>query len=227
MAMIVSIIVPVLNEVARIEMALQRLIGLEGDFEILVVDGGSADDTVGKARPYATVLIGERGRAKQMNLGASRARGDVLLFVHADTSLPPDALHRVETALSDPAVVGGRFMVRLDSPRLVFRVVEAGINLRDRLVGGFTGDQAIFIRARTFRQLGGYSAIPLMEDLDLGARMRRLGRTARLPVAATTSARRWEKNGICRTILVMWCLRYSYLLGVSPTFLTRFYGHTR
>lgn len=223
----ISVLVPVLDEAAGIESMLQNLLGLHGDFEILVIDGGSADDTVERARPYASVLVGERGRAAQMNQGARNAKGDVLLFLHADTTLPHNSLHQIERALDDPAVVGGRFKLSLDSPRLVYRIVEKAINLRDRLFGGFTGDQAIFVRARAFLELGGYQPIPLMEDLDLGARMSRRGKVVRLPLAATTSARRWEKDGLFRTIFLMWCLRYSYFFGLPPTLLTRFYANTR
>jgi len=223
----VSIIIPVLNESSSIVSTLEGLYHLKGRYEVIVVDGGSEDDTVALASRHARVVQSPRGRAVQMNHGAKEAGGEVLLFLHADTHLPSDALFCIEEALSDPGVIGGRFRVRLDLPGLAYRIVEASINMRDRLMGGFTGDQGIFIRATVFRGMGGYREIPLMEDLDLGRRMARMGKVVRLPLAVTTSARRWQKDGIVRTVLRMWLLRYSYFLGVSPETLSRFYANTR
>ncbi len=223
----VSIIIPVLNEAAIIEETLQRLTSLEGDTEIIVVDGGSADDTVTIALRYAKVLNGPKGRASQMNIGAKEAKGDVLLFLHADTVLPEGAIDAIEKSLADPSVIGGRFRVRLDQPGWRYRMVSSSINLRDRLLKGFTGDQAIFIRAPVFTALGGYREMALMEDLDLGRRMCRLGKVIRLPLYVTTSSRRWQQNGVFRTILLMWTLRLLYLLGCPPERLNRFYGDAR
>jgi rSAM/selenodomain-associated transferase 2 len=223
----ISIIIPVLNEEATIGAVLAHLKELEDNCEVIVVDGGSDDATVDIAREHATVLTSQRGRAQQMNHGASVATGEIFLFLHADTLLPRRALSLIAEAMSQPSVVGGRFRVHLDGSRRVFRIVEGAINLRDRLFRGFTGDQAIFVRASVFRKLGGYRQVPLMEDLDLATRLCREGPVVRLSQAVTTSARRWEKDGVLRTVLRMWVLRYLYVLGVSPSVLKRFYSETR
>ena len=223
----VSIIITVINESSSIVSVLEGLHCLKGCYETIVVDGGSEDDTVALASMYAEVILSPRGRAVQMNSGARSARGEALLFLHADTRLPADALSWVEEALREPDVIGGRFKVKLDLPGPAYRIIEASINIRDRLIGGFTGDQGIFVRAGAFRDMGGYREIPLMEDLDFGRRMARKGKVARLPVAVTTSARRWQQDGVVRTVLRMWLLRYSYFLGVSPATLSRFYANTR
>lgn len=223
----ISVIIPVLNEAATIGATLEHLLHRSERPEIIVVDGGSTDETVASAERYAKVLPAPQGRAVQMNHGASLAKGDILLFLHADTRLPAGALSALEEAMTDPRVVGGRFKVRLDSPRPIFRVIESSINLRDRLFRGFTGDQAIFVRASVFRQLGGYRPLPLMEDLDLGTRLCRCGHVVLLPLAVTTSARRWERRGVISTVVLMWLLRASYLLGVSPHTISRFYPPTR
>ncbi|MBI4282493.1 MAG: TIGR04283 family arsenosugar biosynthesis glycosyltransferase [Chloroflexi bacterium] len=222
-----SIVIPVLDESSTIASTLESVLSLEGDYEVVVVDGGSTDDTVAIAGRYARVLASPRGRATQMNVGAREVRGDVLLFLHADTVLPPGAMAAVEHALADPRVVGGRFKVRLDHPGWAYRVIGFSINMRDRLLGGFTGDQAIFVLARVFQSLGGYREMPLMEDLEFGKRMARAGKVARLPLCVTTSARRWQKNGVLRTILLMWMLRFLFILHLSPSRLKRLYGETR
>jgi len=158
-----------------------------------------------------------------MNAGARAATGDVLLFLHADTLLPADAASAVEEALRDPWVVGGRFDVRLGSPRAMLRLVEALMNLRSRLTGISTGDQAIFVRRDVFEAMGGYAEIPLMEDVEFTGRLKRRGRLAALRLRVTTSARKWERDGILRTILLMWTLRFLYWTGVSPARLHRWY----
>lgn len=223
----ISVIIPVLNESSTIGATLENLVRLGGSPEIIVVDGGSTDGTPALAQRHAKVVSSQRGRAIQMNHGASLAKGNILLFLHADTRLPEGALTALKEAMTDPRVVGGRFKIRLDSPRPIFRIIESSINLRDRLFRGFTGDQAIFVRASVFRELGGYRPLPLMEDLDLGTRLCRRGHVVRLPLAVTTSARRWERRGVIRTVVLMWLLRASYLLGVSPHTISRFYPPTR
>lgn len=223
-----SIIVPVLNEAARLPALLVGLAPFREAAEVIVVDGGSTDGSAEAARAagWARVLAAPRGRARQMNAGAAAACGEVLLFLHADTSLPPTALEDIRAALADPPVVGGRFDVRLDSPRPIYRAVETLTNLRSRWTGIWTGDQAIFVRRAVFERLGGFPDIPLMEDVELSRRLKRAGRRACLRSRVTASARKWEREGAARTILLMWALRFLYLVGVSPARLHRwYYGH--
>lgn len=226
----ISVILITLNEVAVVGRCLAYLqleAMADGAVEVIVSDGGSTDGTVEVARAYAPVVIAPGGRAIGLNAGAAMASGEILLFLHADTLLPPGAFDAVRDALRDPATVGGRFRLSLDNPGLPFRIVGAAINARDRLLGGFTGDQAVFVRAPLFRTMGGYAAIPLMEDLDFAARLGREGRVARLPQAVTTSARRWERQGLVRTVLRMWTLRLLYLAGISPQRLAPHYRDAR
>jgi rSAM/selenodomain-associated transferase 2 len=200
---------------------------LEGQFEVVVVDGGSTDRSVELAEKYARVVRSDRGRAKQMNEGAEQSKGEILLFLHADTYLPAQAILAVDDAMSDRSVVGGRFKVRLDNPAFPYRVIESGINGRDRLFHGFTGDQAIFVRRKVFEEMGGFQTIPLMEDLDFARRLRRRGKTVRIPLYVTSSSRRWESEGVVKTIILMWLLRIAYLIGGSPSVLKRFYPEVR
>ncbi len=223
----VSIIIPVLNEASTIETTLRSVSSLQGDHEVIVVDGGSSDATAAIAGSYARVLSCPKGRSRQMNTGARGARGDVLLFLHADTKLPRGAVAAIEESLADPAVMGGRFRLRLDQPGWPYRVIARGVNTRDRLFRGFTGDQAIFIRTGVFKELGGYSDMPLLEDLDLAGRMCRAGKVVRLPLYAVTSARRWQKNGLIRTVLLMWALRLLFVLRFPTHWLETFYMDTR
>jgi len=193
----------------------------------VVVDGGSRDGTMEVARkvPGVVALASARGRAIQMNAGARAAQGPILLFLHADTRLPDGALEAVQGVLADPAVVGGRFDVRFDSPRPVLSMIAFFMNLRSRRSGISTGDQAIFVRRDVFESLGGYAEIPLMEDVELTRRLKRRGRVVALRSRVTTAARKWQQEGALRTMVLMWALRFLYMWGVAPARLHRWYYH--
>jgi rSAM/selenodomain-associated transferase 2 len=222
---VISIVVPVLDDAAHLAALLPDLAARMPAAEVVVVDGGSRDDSreIAARASGVRALEAPRGRASQMNAGARAARGDTLLFLHADTRLPDGAAAAVTRALEDPEVVGGRFDVRFDSPRRVMAMVAWFMNRRSRLTGIATGDQAIFVRRAVFEALGGYPAIPLMEDVELCARLKRRGRLACLPERVTTSARKWERDGPLRTIALMWALRFLYVVGVGPARLHRWY----
>lgn len=212
-----SIIIPCLNEAATIERTLAALAPLRRQGgEVVVVDGASGDDTIERARPWVDrLLAAPRGRARQMNAGAEAAVGAVLLFLHADTRLPIEAQHAIGKAIRQGAL-WGRFDVRIEGRSRLLPVVAALMNVRSRLTGIATGDQAIFVRRDAFVQAGGYPDQPLMEDITLCVRLKRLGRPACLRVHAVTSGRRWDERGAWRTILLMWRLRLGYWLGEAP-----------
>ncbi|MBI4487582.1 MAG: TIGR04283 family arsenosugar biosynthesis glycosyltransferase [Deltaproteobacteria bacterium] len=196
--------------------------------EIIVVDGGSTDKTRDiAAKERVMIVTSPRGRARQMNHGARLACGDVFLFLHADSRLPLSATSDILSALEDPRCVGGRFDVRLDDERWMFWLIGNLISLRSRLTQVATGDQAIFVRRRVFEEIGGFLDIPLMEDIAFSRMLKKKGRVACLKSRVVTSARRWEIEGIWRTILKMWLLRLLFLAGVSPFRLRRFYGDAR
>jgi rSAM/selenodomain-associated transferase 2 len=220
-----SIVVPVLDEAANLARLLPDLLEREPQAEVLVVDGGSTDDgrAVVARTPSVRWVSAPRGRARQMNTGASAAGGDALLFLHADTRLPDGAGAAILAALAEPGVVGGRFDVRLDSRRPLLWIVGTLMNHRSRLTGISTGDQGIFVRREIFDALGGYPDIPLMEDVELSRRLKRRGRLVALRLRVVTSARKWEREGVVRTVLLMWTLRLLYTLGVSPARLHRWY----
>jgi rSAM/selenodomain-associated transferase 2 len=220
-----SIVVPVLDEADAMAAHLDALTPLRtGGVEVIVVDGGSHDGTVERAQGRADrVLVAERGRASQMNAGARAARGDILLFLHADTRLPPGADELVREALSNGRV-WGRFDVRIAGGRLL-GVVAALMNRRSRLTGIATGDQAIFVTRDAFTAAGGYPDIPLMEDIVLSRRLKALSRPACVTARVTTSGRRWERNGALRTVLTMWRLRLAFYLGADPRALALAYGY--
>ena len=225
--MLVSVIIPTLNEAETIERTLSRVRQARG-CEIIVVDGGSDDGTGGRARQYADRLVSApRGRARQMNAGAQEAHGEVMLFLHADTLPPAQFSELIVHALADPDVVGGRFDVSLDAPGWPFRLIGTLINIRSRLTGIATGDQGIFVRRETFAALGGYPEWDLMEDLELSRQLKRVGKLACLRERVSTSARRWQQHGITRTILLMWSLRLCHFCGISPAWLKAFYADTR
>ncbi len=224
---VISIVVPTLDEAASLA---QTLIAARerGGGELIVADGESRDATRDVAARLAdTVVLAPRGRAAQMNAGAAVARGDVLLFLHADTRLPGGFAEAVARALDDPSVVGGYFAVALDAPGWRYRLIGRLINVRSRLTGVATGDQANFVRRAVFQALGGFAPLPLMEDIDLMRRLKRHGRVAALGEHVVTSARRWERHGLWRTVLLMWTLRLAYYVGVSPDTLARWYRDAR
>ncbi|MGD0671932.1 MAG: TIGR04283 family arsenosugar biosynthesis glycosyltransferase [Candidatus Binatus sp.] len=223
-----SAIVPMLNEAAAIASTLGALRRGAPDAEIVVVDGGSIDSSVALAQPLCDAMIGaSRGRAHQMNAGARESHGDVLVFVHADTLVPSSFAADIASALSDPAVVGGRFDVRLDSATLAYRIIGAMISIRSRISRTGTGDQAIFVRREVFDRLGGFPDFELCEDLEFARRLKRAGRVACLRARVTTSARRWNRDGVIRTIVRMWLIRAMYLMGVAPARLKRMYSDSR
>jgi rSAM/selenodomain-associated transferase 2 len=220
-----SIVIPVLDEAANLAALLPEVRAQEPDAEVIVVDGGSRDGSPDVAARHAGVrlITARRGRATQQNAGARAAHGDVLLFLHADTRLPTGAGAAIRAALADPRVVAGRFDVRFDTARPILRVVAFFMNHRSRLSGISTGDQAIFVRRQVFTAVGGFPDIPLMEDVELTRRLKRRGRQAALALRVTTSARKWQREGAMRTIVLMWTLRLLYACGVDPARLHRWY----
>jgi rSAM/selenodomain-associated transferase 2 len=221
-----SIIIPVLNEAANITATLEALAPLRArGAEVIVVDGGSGDDTMALAAALADQVIATpRGRATQMNAGAALARGDVLLFLHADTRLPADADRLVRDGLAQPRRVWGRFDVAIEGAHPLFPVIAFFMNARSRLTGIATGDQAMFVTRKAFAAVGGFPKIALMEDITLARSLKRVSRPLCLSGRVTTSGRRWEKRGVVRTVLLMWWLRLAYFFGASPEDLARRYG---
>lgn len=224
-----SIIMPVLNEEAILE---DQLIRLKKQCEahkceLLIVDGGSQDRTVAIAEKYGRVIHVARGRAVQMNTGAEAANGEVLLFLHADTQLPPDAFQAIEQAMQRPGVVGGAFQICFNCDQWPYRLVAWATNLRSRLRKSFTGDQAYFIRTSSFQAVGGYPDQPLMEDLEIITRLKTIGHFILLPQYVVTSARRHSRIGLLPSVLFMWYLRILYTSGASPARLQRMYADIR
>lgn len=221
-----SIIIPVLNEAEGIGKLLVSLKPLRRQgCEIIVCDGGSIDGTVAQAAPLADRIVeASRGRAKQMNAGAAVASGDVLLFLHADTFLPENARSLILDGLKRRDAVWGRFDMRLSGRHPLLRLVEALMNVRSRLTGIATGDQAIFVKKECFDAVGGYPEIALMEDIALSERLKRVGRPLCLKEKVISSSRRWENHGILNTILLMWWLRLRYFFGADPDKLAAHYS---
>jgi len=253
--MTITVVIPTLNEEAVLPRTLSQAASLGFD-ELIVVDGGSHDRTREIVQAFASapaislqpstisqqrsilspqssalspvsLLTAPPGRANQMNAGAAASEGTVLLFLHADTSLPSDARQAVERALEDPACVGGRFDVRFERDSGPGWLISRMMNLRSRWTGIATGDQAIFVRRSLFEQLGGYSDLPIMEDVDFSRRLKRTGRLSALRSKVITSYRRWDTRGPLRTMLLMWVLRFLYWIGISPHRITRLYGSVR
>lgn len=220
------IVVPVLDEAPTLAPRLQALQTYrQRGARVVVVDGGSQDDTLEIARQHADLaLLAPRGRAAQMNAGAAACPADVLLFLHADTVLPEHADVLVRRATLGP-FFWGRFDVRIESPRPLLRVVSTMMNLRSRWTGIATGDQALFVRHDLFRQVGGFPELPLMEDIAISRALKRHGPPACLRESVTTSARRWERHGVWRTIFLMWRLRAAYFFGADPRQLAIQYGY--
>ncbi len=222
----ISIIIPTLNEAANIDQAIAS-IPISSQVEVIIVDGGSIDRTVEIAQTKSVkVLAVTGGRAIQMNTGARAATGEILLFLHADTILPADFVKLVHNALSPVAAeipVAGAFALKIDAPQWRLRLIEWGANWRSRYGQMPYGDQAIFLSAKTFQQVGGFPELPIMEDFQL---MRQLGKLGRIEIVSTpvvTSARRWLKRGIVWTTAINQLIILAYLAGVSPAQLSRWY----
>jgi rSAM/selenodomain-associated transferase 2 len=215
-----SIVVPVLNEAPRIRAALEALAPLRRrGHEVIVADGGSEDGTPELARALCDrLVVAPRGRASQMNAGAREAKGDVLLFLHADTVLPPDASEVISQSIARH--VWGRFDVEIEGRHPMLKIVAWSMNLRSRLTGIATGDQAIFVRRDAFP---GFEEIPLMEDIAFSKAMKRRGPPVCLRSRVRTSGRRWESRGVLRTVLLMWRLRLAFALGADPARLAEKY----
>ncbi len=222
-----TIVIPVLNEAAIIVAALQALAPLRArGAEIIVADGYSRDGTAQLAKPFADrVITVRRGRGAAMNAGAALGTGDTLLFLHADTALPDGTDRLIDAALAHRA--WGRFDLRIAGRHPLLAVVARMINWRSRATGIATGDQAIFVTREAFEAVGGFPDLPLMEDIAISRRLKRLCRPFCIATPAVTSGRRWEQNGVIRTILLMWRLRLSYYLGVEPALLAELYDAPR
>ena len=211
-----SIIIPTLDEAEAVVALLQQLQPLRAHgHEVILADGGSKDDTVALAEPLVDrVLVTPAGRARQMNAGAAVANGQMLWFVHADSSIPERADEHI---LQSAGPVWGRFNIHLSGDRMLLRVVERLMNLRSRITGIATGDQGIFVSRALFERVGGYADLPLMEDIDLSKRLKHAQTPVCLHNTLTASSRRWEQKGIVRTIVMMWYLRLAWFLGVPAT----------
>ena len=222
-----SIIVPTLDESAGIAEALAALQPLrQRGAEVIVADGGSRDATAELARPLADrVLVAPRGRGSQMNAGAAAAGGDVFVFLHADSRLPPDADGLLRYGLAGAGRVWGRFDVVIDGRHLLLPVVAGMMNWRSQVTGIATGDQAMFVTREAFAAAGGFPDIALMEDIALSKTLKRIGRPLCLAARVRTSGRRWTENGVVRTVLRMWRLRFDYWRGIDPAALARRYGY--
>jgi len=219
-----SIVIPTLNEAAIIVPALQALAPLRArGAEVIVADGGSRDGTARLAEPLADkVVVVPRGRGAPLNAGAMLGTGDAFLFLHADTALPDHADRLIAAALTRRA--WGRFDLRIAGGHPLFAVIARMINWRSRATGIASGDQAIFVSRAAFLAVGGFPDLPLMEDIAISRRLKRLGRPACIATPVVTSGRRWEHNGVIRTVVLMWRLRLAYYLGVAPARLAAWYG---
>jgi rSAM/selenodomain-associated transferase 2 len=224
-AMKLSVVVPVLNEARALPALLESLRPLQRNgVEVVLVDGGSEDGSAAIATGAGFAVIrADRGRARQMNAGAAAVQGDVLLFLHADTRLPDDAVQLIEAALADGRHAWGRFDVEFDVCTWTMAATAFGMNLRSRLTGIATGDQALFMTRAAFHGVGGFPDQPLMEDVEITSHLRQRSRPACIRRPVRVSARRWEARGAWRTIFLMWRLRLDYWLGASPDDLARRY----
>ena len=223
----ISIIIPVLNEANTINAVLARILGAS-NVEVIVVDGGSQDETVALAQSVGVKVIAVTSeRASQMNVGAAVATGSILLFLHADTHLPPAFDTLVRQVLQNTGAIAGAFELRIDAELWGIRVIEKMVDWRSRFLSLPYGDQAIFLKASIFKEIGGFPNLPIMEDFELMRRLKRYGKIAIVPAPVLTSGRRWQKLGVVRTTLINQLIIISYFLGVHPARLARWYRQRR
>lgn len=222
----ISIIIPILNEAKILEKTLSQLQSELGHHELIIVDGGSTDNSVHIAEKYGEVVRSERGRAKQLNAGAAAATGNILLFVHADIWLETGALGAVETALS-LGYIGGGFRQKIDGTKVLYRIIEIAGNIRGKYLRVFYGDSGIFLGRAEFEKIGGFPDIPILEEMEFSKGLRKLGKTTLILPHIHLSARRWEAKGVVRTTLNNWLITLLYFIGVSPEKLAKLYSHIR
>jgi len=224
----ISVIIPVFNEAGIIQASLFPLLN-DSDIEIIVVDGGSSDKTqeIAEKMGIKVIVSPVKGRANQMNLGAKFATGEILLFLHADTQLPPTYPTIIREILSQPQTVAGAFKLKIDGERLSLRLVEMLVEWRSRFFSLPYGDQAIFLKASIFQEVGGFTNLPIMEDFELIRRLQRLGKIAIASASILTSSRRWDKLGVFQTTLINQLVILGYFLGISPVKLAELYRRKR
>ncbi len=219
----ISIIIPTLNEGGTLASTLDRL-RQDSNLEVIVADGGSADDTCAMAQAKGVQVVqATGGRGAQLNQGAAIAKGEILIFLHADTQLPTNVATLVGQALAKPGIVAGAFDLAIDGPGRRLRWIERGVKWRSRWLRLPYGDQALFLTAEQFHRMGGFANLPIMEDFDLVQRLNRQGRIAIVPVPVTTSGRRWQRLGVWRTTAVNQAMVAGYLLGLDVHQLARWY----
>ncbi len=220
----VSVIIPTINEESVLAGCLSA-IAVPDVREVIVADGGSTDDTLSIAERFgATVVRSPRGRARQMNAGAKMAGGDILLFLHSDCVMPQGGVERLRFAMSNHGYPAGYFRQRIDDPRAVYRLIECGSNLRARWLGRPYGDQGMFFRREAFHSIGGFPDVPIMEDLYIARAAKALGPFLAMPEAITSSARRWQQEGVLRRVLRNWSVAIAERRGVPPSELARRYN---
>ena len=222
----ISVIIPALNEAKILDQSLARLTPQLKGHELIIVDGGSTDETPLIAKKYGRIIASERGRARQSNVGAAAAKGNILLFLHADVWLDSGAIEGVETAIA-AGYVGGTFKQRIEGEHPLYRLIERAANFRAKRLRIFYGDGGIFIWRTYFDRIGGFPDIPIMEEVRFSQDLRRHGKVTLVEPKIHISARRWQKNGIVRTTLTNWLITLLYLLRVPPNHLAKLYRHIR
>jgi rSAM/selenodomain-associated transferase 2 len=222
----ISIIIPILNEAKVLDKTLSQLQPELKHHELIIVDGGSSDNSIRIAEKYGEVLTSARGRSKQLNTGAAAATGDILLFLHADIWLEPGALAAVESALSS-GYIGGGFRQKIDGKSILYRMIEIAADIRGRYLKVFYGDSGIFLSRADFEKIGGFPDIPILEEMEFSKGLRKLGKTTLVTPCIHLSARRWETRGIVRTTLNNWLITLLYFLKFSPVQLAKLYRHIR
>ena len=219
----ISVIIPTLNESENIERVLGHLQKIDNTLELIVVDGGSTDETVTRAKKYAKVVQSIRGRGAQMNAGGKSAKGDILWFIHADCFPHQDSVNAIVNTLSIDKIVGGAFEYNLDGKGFLYRWSEINSNFKNRVFKLCCGDMGIFVKKDVFEQMEGYKKIPIMEDMDFCKRLKKMGDIVILPQRISTSTRRWEDEGKIKNLIRNWLLQIGWTFGINPKILARWY----